>query len=852
MRRMIAACVLAACSLGSAGEGAEQPAPLARYFPRDDLVVYAEFDGLDAHADAWRRTAAARLLNETATGTMLESVATQVLQRILESDPEIKFTGKETIALAKHAFRRGFAFGINRKGTREKPTCVGLVLRGAARGEVRALIGRLVAAGNAPATHSESIAKPGGRQVTVVTEQRTPRPGQPAPDPQGFAWWAEGDDLVFSLVSPKGADAIISALDKKTPSAIENPTRTALARTEGTFEPVGLAFFDMAALPELPPQAAPLGLNGIRRFDYRWGFDGPALMTVTRIVAPAPRAGVLALLDQPSFDTRKLPPLPPGLDRLAVFSVAPGPSYDRLIQLAKASDPNFAQAFPALEAFVQGLTGHPLREDILGRLGPLMVAYNIPSKINAPTNVLEGLAQGLAHVPKTALAIQVDDVPGFAPIFDDLVKRFNAAMEPKPGEARGAELTPLKGHQHAYVLAAAPSAFPLPAGMRPAVVLGKRALIIASTPAAAREALALETKPGGLAPDDPLAPALEHVPPRAMFLTVTDTRNSLLPEIVANLPALVQLAGAGQGFPFLRNRSPADLFSVATPSPATPPGTRNFMLKIDPDDIPAPDDLRPFLFPATFVMTTDEAGIRLVARESFPAFNPTTVAPIAAALMLPAVQAARSAARRAQSTNNLKQIGLALHNFHSVQDHFPATIRDKAGKPLLSWRVAILPFIEQQALFNEFHLDEPWDSPHNQELVERMPTVYAVPGAKAEPGETFYRSFSGKGTFLDPDAKDGIRIADVTDGTSNTIAVVEAREAVPWTKPDSDIASDADPNKPEPRDALLKSLGGHFPGGFNALFLDGAVKFVKTSIDIDVLRALITRNGGEVVSADSF
>ena len=81
-----------------------------------------------------------------------------------------------------------------------------------------------------------------------------------------------------------------------------------------------------------------------------------------------------------------------------------------------------------------------------------------------------------------------------------------------------------------------------------------------------------------------------------------------------------------------------------------------------------------------------------------------------AALLLPAVQSAREAARRAQCVNNLKQIGLAMHNFHAQKNHFPAAaIVDKAGKPLLSWRVAILPYIEQESLYQQFHLDEPWD-----------------------------------------------------------------------------------------------------------------------------------------------
>jgi prepilin-type processing-associated H-X9-DG protein len=258
------------------------------------------------------------------------------------------------------------------------------------------------------------------------------------------------------------------------------------------------------------------------------------------------------------------------------------------------------------------------------------------------------------------------------------------------------------------------------------------------------------------------------------------------------------------------------------------------------------------LFPATRTLSVDEQGFQFVARESFPSLSPVALAPVAAALLLPSVQSARNAALRAQSINNLKQIGLALHNYHSVNDHFPPqAMADRDGKPLLSWRVEILPFVEEGPLFNEFKLDEPWDSPHNKTLLERMPRLYAIPSAEAAPGMTFYRGFSGAHTLFDPAVKRGVGMASVTDGTSNTLGVVEAREAVPWTKPDAEIAFDS-ALKPAAAHQLVDALGRHFPGGFNALFLDGSVRFLKTSINLVLLKALITRDGGEVVSADAF
>jgi hypothetical protein len=95
--------------------------------------------------------------------------------------------------------------------------------------------------------------------------------------------------------------------------------------------------------------------------------------------------------------------------------------------------------------------------------------------------------------------------------------------------------------------------------------------------------------------------------------------------------------------------------------------------------------------------------------------------------LLPATQSAREAARRAQCTNNIKQIMLAMHNYHSANNSFPRDITDKDGKPLLSWRVAILPYIEQAELYNKFKLDEPWDSPHKKELLKEMPTSFNCP-----------------------------------------------------------------------------------------------------------------------------
>ena len=206
------------------------------------------------------------------------------------------------------------------------------------------------------------------------------------------------------------------------------------------------------------------------------------------------------------------------------------------------------------------------------------------------------------------------------------------------------------------------------------------------------------------------------------------------------------------------------------------------------------------------------------------------------------------ASARSRSVNNLKQIALAFHIYHDKVQAFPAGIYGPDGKVGLSWRVQILPVIEQEGLYKEFKLDEPWDSDHNKKLIAKMPAVYAPPkGAGVAAGLTYYQAFSGQGTIIPPPAPNGkagapvpgLKIFAVTDGTSNTFLAAEAADPVIWTKP-ADLAFDD--KKPTPK------LGGLFEGGFNVAMCDGSVRFIQGKTDDKLIRALITAQGGEVVN----
>ncbi len=196
---------------------------------------------------------------------------------------------------------------------------------------------------------------------------------------------------------------------------------------------------------------------------------------------------------------------------------------------------------------------------------------------------------------------------------------------------------------------------------------------------------------------------------------------------------------------------------------------------------------------------------------------------------------------RIDSINNLKQIALAFHNYHDTYDGLPADITDDEGRPLLSWRVAILPYIEQGHLYNQFKLDESWDSPNNKKLLSKMPQIYRYPGEGGgivPGGATYYQGFSGKWCAFRPGKPP--RINDFPDKGFSTILIVEAANAVPWTKPQDLPYS---PRKPIP--AL-----GMFPDVIHAAFVDGSVHNLRPDFDENEMRKAILRNAppGETVA----
>lgn len=211
----------------------------------------------------------------------------------------------------------------------------------------------------------------------------------------------------------------------------------------------------------------------------------------------------------------------------------------------------------------------------------------------------------------------------------------------------------------------------------------------------------------------------------------------------------------------------------------------------------------------------------------------------------------REAYSRTQCRNNLKQIGLAMHLYHDVMNMFPPAWQSKGTLP--SWRVALLPYLEQSDLYDSYDFGKAWDAPENVTLSEQLVAVFDCPqrpkrrqrNAANQFRTAYVVPFGPESVF---DGR-GVRIRDITDGTTHSIMAVEACGTdIVWTEP-RDNSAESRPlsvNRPASKvdrsDSLLSS---YHMGGAQMLFADGSVRFVSEQIDPAVLKALSTKNAGE-------
>ncbi len=213
--------------------------------------------------------------------------------------------------------------------------------------------------------------------------------------------------------------------------------------------------------------------------------------------------------------------------------------------------------------------------------------------------------------------------------------------------------------------------------------------------------------------------------------------------------------------------------------------------------------------------------------------------------MSPGVTAMKDAGMQSESRKKLRDIGIALHGYENAHKQFPVAHSDGRtidGSPQTvarSWRVAILPYMNQTKLYEQVHLDEDWDSEHNLKLLDQMPEIFRAPGASKESIETPFLAIVGSQTVI---SKSGTKMRDIQDGTSNTIMLIETEKLVPWTKPeDINFEPEGEMPKLEPKYGGNLNVGH----GFHVAFADNSIKLIKSYTSARDLRAFFTRSGNE-------
>jgi hypothetical protein len=544
--------------------------------------------------------------------------------------------------------------------------------------------------------------------------------------------------------------------------------------------------------PETPKVLEALGVTGLDRLVGVSGLDKEGYVSRSLVTLRGEPQGLLKFADQKPLVTADLELIP----RDATFAVAlkldPEKARSTIVAVIEKINPKWKEE-------VHGKLSDSQREllhDVFRALGDTWCVFDSPNE--------GGMITGVTAV------VSIKDADAAASVQKKLIALAEDAGKGAPDARRRPTVEKFEfGGKTVHVFDARDKSFPL----APSWCLTDKHLIVAAYPAAIKGFLSRGKGFAGLDKVDAVRAALEG-DGQLICLTYADTRR-VFDLTYPLLPVFAHMMAT----------------QMRTEGVDVPPGL-----------LPSARSIRRHLRPSVATMRRTPNGIESYARQTIPGGAGISTLPVMVGMLVPALQKVREAAARIQSSNNLKQMGLAMHSYHDAMGTFPpAYSANKDGKPLLSWRVHLLPYLDQETLYKEFHLDEPWDSPHNKKLIEKIPKVYRSPASNAAPGMTNYLTVRGKDTMFPGDK--GIRFADVTDGLSNTAMIVEAsdKKAVIWTRPD-----DFELNEKDPGNGLI----GLWPSGFLAALGDGSVRLVSSSVSPKTLLWFFLRNDGNPLPDD--
>jgi hypothetical protein len=572
--------------------------------------------------------------------------------------------------------------------------------------------------------------------------------------------------------------------------------------------------------------SAAMGLDQLSHYASVSGLEGSGAVTRAQLSIDGAPRGLLGLIDSTPLKAADLAAVP----RDATFALAARfnaeKALGRLLELIGQLDPSAQQQFKSELDDLDKQLGFRLTGDVIASLGDTWCIYNSPGEGGL---VFTGLTAVVPVKDRQRLIAANEKLLAIARAANAEMARLNGDGS-RPGRRQsGLVISDFKSGGHTvHFLNFIGDEVPI----APAWCITDRELIVSLFPQMIKARLARGARAGSLAELPEVVQLFKgDRQPSALFYQ--DTRS------VFRL-----------GYPVLH------VFAAFICSQLQQEG-----VDIDISLLPSMAAIEPHLQPGISALYAGQDGLRWESRQTLPGAGgaPLVLAGVGffgvrvAAVRQDAIEddvvtvegkildleaITPAGAQSKVSENNLRQIGLAMHNFHDVHRRFPAA--DGAGKdkkPKLSWRVHILPFVEEQTLFNQFKLDEPWDSEHNKKLIEKMPKLYATPGSKvAEKHMTNYVTVRGKDTAFPPGQ--ATTMAHIRDGTSNTAMVLEVDDehAVIWTKPD-----DFEPDKDDP----LKGVVGLRNRKFLVLMGDAAVLTLSDTLSKETIKALYTRDGGE-------
>jgi hypothetical protein len=808
-----------------------------------DSAVYFGWDGTEKHKADWEKTACYEAVDKT---HLLRTLADFALSYIPADSP---ISQQAVRQLLESLARQGFSLSVGFPKEHMFPRVV-LVLHRAAGLEdgFNSAIPKLF--GNAAQFETLMIR---GRRVTRATPPKARKSGETGAASSGpeFAWWAEGGHLVL-VVGEGVVDAALDVADGKTPPISQSANWRKYREEPKDFQAISAGWCDVAALrarygdfamqekTEKEPKFTVrqlidlLGGEQMGCVALRLGLKDRALVSEITIEAPAPRTGVMALADQAPITLADLPPLPQGNTTLVAGSFNWSKGYDTILGvvrgIADAVTNNGSAKVDEVMKKVPDVLGFDPKSDLCDALGHVVCIHS-----DSATGIPGAFAFGIA------IAVEKPDL---------LHKTLKFALDRLQAVTQNNVTAAEEERQGRPVWVFDLGQLPF----HPAAALDKHWLFIGLTPQAVESSLMrVDGKLDRWKPSEGEQAALNSVPKEFIALSLSDPR-PLYGTAVAYLPMLASVIDQAAGTAAAR----------AAGDPDKPPakravGKRMALLA----DLPPAEVLTRPMFPNVSVGTVDAKGVRFQSRDSVPGFTlgGFVSAPVAVALLLPAVQAAREAARRTESKNHVKQLALAMHNYHDAHGSFPAgTHPNPELKPekRLSWLVDLLPFVEFKPLYDEIDLKKSWDDPANRKTVELPLALFMNPsiGDQDRKGLTEYVGLAGVGadgpTLPVTSPRAGVfaydrvtRIQDITDGTSNTIMISECnKELGPWAA-GGRATIRALTKKPYIDGA--DGLGGH-PEGVQMGLADGSVRFISKQVDPTVIEALTTINGGEALT----